>query len=119
MASEGFWRILQHDEPQDFVLATGELHSVREFIEKAFFVAGKEIKWEGKGVDEVGIDISTGNIVVRIDPKYLRPLEVDLLLGDPTKANKVLGWTHKVDFDSLIREMVLADIEAVKAGSLI
>jgi len=108
---EGMWLILQQDQPDDFVLATGETHTVRSFVEKAFAVTGKKIVWEGEGVDEVGKDEASGNIRVRVDPQYFRPAEVDLLLGDPTKANKVLGWKRKVTFDELVTEMVVADIE--------
>ncbi|CAG8520723.1 13686_t:CDS:2 [Ambispora gerdemannii] len=111
---EGMWLMLQQDTPEDYVLATGETHSVREFIEKAFAVVNITIKWEGEGEETTGRDVATGNIRVRVDPKYFRPTEVDLLLGDPTKAQKVLGWKRKVDFDSLVREMVLADIEGAK-----
>ncbi|CEP09335.1 hypothetical protein [Parasitella parasitica] len=108
---EGMWLMLQQDTPQDFVLATGETHTVRSFVEKAFKVTGKDIVWEGEGVNEVGKDAESGKIRVRIDPKYFRPAEVELLLGDPTKANTELGWKRKVTFDELVTEMVVADIE--------
>lgn len=114
---EGMWLILQQEKPQDFVLATGETHTVREYVEKAFAVTNTSIKWEGEGVNEVGKDAKTGKTVVKIDPTYFRPAEVELLLGDPTKAKKELGWVRKVDFDSLVKEMVLADIEGSKANS--
>lgn len=113
---EGMWLMLQQDKAQDFVLATGEMHTVREFVEKSFKVVGKEIMWEGKEEDEVGIDKETGKVVVRIDPAYYRPTEVDLLLGDPAKARKELGWERKVDFESLVKEMTLADLQGAKAG---
>lgn len=112
---EGMWRMLQQDTPDDFVLATGETHPVREFVERAFAVVDVQIKWEGNGVDEVGKDTATDKVVVRIDPKYFRPAEVELLLGNPAKAEKVLGWKRKVDFHSLIKEMVLADLKAVES----
>ena len=108
---EGMWRILQHDMPDDFVLATGETHSVREFVEAAFAHAGMPIEWSGKGVDEVGRNAKTGEMIVRVDPKYFRPTEVDLLLGDPTKAKEELGWQPTTRFDDLVREMVEADME--------
>jgi GDPmannose 4,6-dehydratase len=107
---EGMWRILQHDEPDDFVLATGETHSVREFVELAFAEVGREIAWEGEGADEVGHDAKSGATLVRIDPRYFRPTEVDLLIGDPTKARQKLGWMHKTSFPELVAEMVRSDI---------
>jgi len=113
---EGMWMMLQQESPEDFVLATGETHTVREYVEKAFKVVNMEIEWEGEGVDEVGRVKGTDQVVIRVDPNYYRPTEVDLLLGDPAKANKRLGWKRKVDFDSLVEEMVLADLEAVKKG---
>jgi GDPmannose 4,6-dehydratase len=111
---EGMWRIMQQDEPDDYVLATGETHSVREFTELAFRYVGREIHWQGTGVGEVGIDARTGQSLVAIDPNYFRPTEVDLLLGDPTKAMQKLGWRHQTSFAELIREMVEADLVAVK-----
>jgi len=107
---EGIWRMLQHDTPDDYVLATGETHSVREFVELAFGHVGREIVWSGTGVDEVGKDRRSGQVLVRIDPAYFRPTEVDLLLGDPTKAHKKLGWQHKTTFAELVSEMVAADL---------
>lgn len=109
---EGMWLILQQDSPEDFVLATGETHSVREFVEKSFKIVGISIKWEGEGVEEHGIDAATGKVIVRVDPRYFRPAEVDLLHGNPAKAERVLGWKRKVDFDSLVKEMVEADLQA-------
>jgi GDPmannose 4,6-dehydratase len=103
---EGMWMILQHNEPDDFVLATGETHTIREFIEKSFALRGFDIKWKGEGVDEIGYDENTGKELIFIDPKYFRPTEVDVLLGDPTKANNVLGWTPRTSFEELIKEMV-------------
>ena len=108
---EGMWRMLQQPEPDDYVLATGETHSVREFIERAFAHVGRTITWNGKGADATGIDQSTGKTVVRIDPAYFRPTEVDLLLGDPTKARKKLGWQHQTSFPDLVKEMVTADLK--------
>ncbi|KXS14355.1 GDP-D-mannose 4,6-dehydratase [Gonapodya prolifera JEL478] len=113
---EGMWLMLQQDEPQDFVLATGETHPVREFVGKAFKIVGVDIAWEGEEENEVGKDKATGVVRVRVDPKYYRPAEVELLWGDPTKARKLLGWKQKVSFDELIKEMVLADIEMVRAN---
>ncbi|KAK9900736.1 GDP-mannose 4,6-dehydratase [Cystobasidium minutum MCA 4210] len=108
---EGMWRMLQQDKSDDFVLASGEMHSVREFVEKSFAIAGITIRWEGYEVNEVGIDAQTGKIVVRVDPKYFRPAEVEQLLGNPAKAQKLLGWKREVSFDELVRDMVIADIE--------
>jgi GDPmannose 4,6-dehydratase len=108
---EGMWRILQHDEPDDFVLATGETHAVREFVELAFAEVGRTIVWEGKDVDEVGRDSSTGQALIRIDPRYFRPTEVDLLIGDPSKARAKLGWKHTTSFRELVSEMVKSDID--------
>jgi GDPmannose 4,6-dehydratase len=107
------WRILQHDKPDDYVLATGETHSVREFIEKAFAVVSRSIVWRGEGVAEVGIDAESGKVLVEVDPRYFRPTEVDLLLGDASKAHKTLGWRHTVPFDELVREMVTSDLTEV------
>jgi GDPmannose 4,6-dehydratase len=113
---EGMWRILQHDEPDDFVLATGETHSVREFVELAFAQTGRTIRWQGQGVDEIGVDADSGAALVRIDPRYFRPTEVDLLLGDASKAKARLGWTHTVDFTELVAEMVQADLARAAGG---
>ncbi|MEM8626345.1 MAG: GDP-mannose 4,6-dehydratase [Pseudomonadota bacterium] len=110
---EGMWRIVQHDTPDDFVLATGETHSVRSFVELAFAAAGRPIHWEGRGVDEVGRDERSGDVLVRIDPKYFRPTEVDLLLGDPTKARTQLGWERTTPFEDLVQEMVAADRDKI------
>ncbi|CAO3439847.1 GDP-mannose 4,6-dehydratase (EC 4.2.1.47) [Azospirillum doebereinerae] len=110
---EGMWRILQHDTPDDFVLATGETHSVREFVELAFAHVGRTIVWKGEGVDEVGVDDGSGKTVVRIDPVYFRPTEVDLLLGDPSKALDKLGWRHTTTFRELVRDMMDADLATV------
>jgi GDPmannose 4,6-dehydratase len=112
---EGMWRIVQHDTADDWVLATGETHSVREFVELAFSETGKTIEWEGKGVDEVGKDAVTGDLLVRIDPRYFRPTEVDLLIGDPSKAHDRLGWKHTTAFPELVKEMVAEDLKMVAA----
>ncbi|MBL6934342.1 MAG: GDP-mannose 4,6-dehydratase [Alphaproteobacteria bacterium] len=111
---EGMWRIVQHDKAEDFVLATGESHSVREFVELAFGHMGRTLAWSGKGVDEQGTDTETGEVLVRIDPRYFRPTEVDNLRGDPSKAKEVLGWEHRTSFPELVREMVEADLVTVK-----
>ncbi|WP_276199190.1 GDP-mannose 4,6-dehydratase [Chelatococcus sp. XZ-Ab1] len=107
---EGMWRIVQQDTPDDYVLATGETHSVREFVELAFAEVGRTIAWRGEGVDEVGIDEASGKTLVRIDPRYFRPTEVDLLLGDPSKAREKLGWQHRISFRELVKEMVESDL---------
>jgi GDPmannose 4,6-dehydratase len=109
---DGMWMMLQQDEPDDYVLATGEKHSVREFVQKAFAIVGKEIAWQGSGVDEKGLDAASGRVLVEVDRRYFRPTEVDLLLGDPSKARQRLGWKHRTSFDDLVREMVQADLAA-------
>lgn len=113
---EGMWRILQQETPDDYVLATGEMHSVREFVERSFSVVGKEIVWHGRDVNEQGLDAKTGKVLVKIDPRYFRPTEVDQLLGDPTKAREKLGWKHTVQFHELVEEMVLSDLAAARAN---
>ena len=105
------WLMLQQDEPEDFVIATGETHSVREFVEKAFHEADINITWEGEGLDEVGRDRATGKVLVEIDPRYFRPTEVEFLLGDPTKAKTKLGWQPKISFDELVKVMVRKDLK--------
>jgi GDPmannose 4,6-dehydratase len=107
---EGMWLMLQQPEPDDYVLATGEEHSVREFVENAFGCIGRKIEWRGSGVTEQGIDTRDGRVLIEIDPRYFRPTETDALLGDPSKARQKLGWKHKVSFDQLVREMVESDI---------
>jgi GDPmannose 4,6-dehydratase len=111
---EGMWLILQQPKPDDYVLATGEAHSVREFVERAFACVARTIEWRGKGVDEVGFDARSGKDLVRIDPRYFRPTEVDELRGDAGKARSKLGWTHKTTFVELVAEMVESDLEAVR-----
>ncbi len=113
---EGMWRMLQHEEPDDFVLATGEMHTVREFIEHAFRLLDMHIEWQGEGIDEVGIDRNTGNTIIRIDRSYYRPTEVEQLLGDPGKALRKLGWKPSVTFSRLVEIMTEADHDAVRNG---
>ena len=107
---EAMWLMLQQDEPDDLVIATGEMHSVREFVDMAFGEVGIEIEWQGEGVDEVGVDAATGDVLVEIDPRYYRPTEVELLLGDPTKAKEKLGWEAKVGLRELVKMMVEGDM---------
>ncbi|HET7885026.1 MAG TPA: GDP-mannose 4,6-dehydratase [Bradyrhizobium sp.] len=110
----GMHRILQADTPDDFVLATGETRSVREFVELAFKEVGRSIEWRGKGVEETGIDRKSGNTIVRIDPQYFRPTEVDLLIGDPSKAQKKLGWKAQTSFADLVKQMVAGDLDIAR-----
>ncbi len=110
---EGMWRMLQQDTPGDYVLATGETHRVRRFVELAFAEVGRRIVWEGHGVDEIGRDDASGAILVAVDPRYFRPTEVDLLVGDATKARERLGWRHTRSLEELVREMVACDLETV------
>src|ERR1700735_4204082 len=110
----GMWLIVQKPEPDDYVLATGEEHSVREFVEKAFGCIGRTIEWRNQGVHEKGIDAKDGRVLVEIDPRYFRPTEVERLLGDPSKARQKLGWKHKVSFDQLVREMVETDLSEMR-----
>ena len=107
---EGMHMILQADEPDDFVLATGETRSVREFVELAFAELGRGIVWRGKGIDETGVDGKSGKVLVRIDPTYFRPTEVDVLVGDASKARQQLGWRPKTSFAQLVKEMVAGDL---------
>ncbi len=119
---EGMWLILQQDKPDDYVLATGETHSVREFVELAFKEIGIEIEWRGQGVAEKGVvrtlssdvNLKEGDVVIEIDPRYFRPTEVDILLGDASKAKKQLGWEPKHTFEELVKEMVHADLELAR-----
>ena len=115
---EGMWQILQQPQPDDYVLATGETHSVREFVEKAFQQTGVHIVWEGAGVEEKGLDAASGRILVEVDPGYFRPTEVDFLVGDPSKARSRLGWQHRVSFEQLVAEMVAADLKGVAGERL-
>lgn len=109
---EGMWMVLQHHEADDFVLATGETRSVREFVEAAFAVVDVEIDWKGKDAEEIGLNRKTGDVLVSIDPRYYRPTEVDLLLGDPTKARTKLGWEPKTSFQELVEMMVKSDLQS-------
>ncbi len=111
---DGMWRITQQPQPDDFVLATGESHTVREFVEIAFAETGRRVAWRGGGADEVGVDDASGAVLVKIDPRYFRPTEVDALLGDPRKAERTLGWRHTTTFPELARDMVLADLELMR-----
>lgn len=108
---EAMWMMLQFEKPDDYVIATGETHSVREFLEHAGRLLGYEIQWQGNGLEEKGIDMKTGKVLVEIDPYYYRPTEVDLLLGDPSKAKQILGWEPKVKFEELIKIMMEAEFE--------
>ena len=112
---ECMWLILQHDTPEDFVIATGEMHTVREFATLAFKEVGIELRWEGEGVEEKGIDVKTGKIIVEVDSKYFRPAEVEQLLGDPTKAKTLLGWNpRQTSFEDLVKIMATHDMKFVK-----
>jgi GDPmannose 4,6-dehydratase len=111
---EGMWLILQQSKPDDYVLATGEAHSVREFVEKAFACAGRKIEWQGKGKSERGVEAGTERVLVEVDPRYFRPTEVDYLVGDPSKARRQLGWHHRVSFDELVEQMVKQDLMLAK-----
>ena len=112
---ECMWLILQHDTPEDFVIATGEMHTVREFATLAFKEVGIELRWEGEGVEEKGIDVQTGKTLVEIDPKYFRPAEVEQLLGNPTKAKTLLGWNpRQTSFEELVKIMAAHDMKFVK-----
>ncbi len=114
---EGMWLMLQQDEPDDYVLATGEAHTVREFAERAFAYVGREVEWRGEGVNETGVDARGGQVLVRVDPRYFRPTEVDQLVGDATKARNRLGWVHRTSFDALVAEMVEADLTEARVRS--
>lgn len=113
---EGMWMILQQDTPDDYVLATGETQSVRSFVERAFAHVGRTVAWQGEGAEETGTDTSTGKVVVQVDPRYFRPTEVDLLLGDPSKAREKLGWTAKHSLSDLVRDMMDADLAAAESS---
>jgi len=111
---EAMWLMLQQKEPDDYVIATGEKHTVREFIEKAFARLHLEVAWKGTGTDEIGVNPTTGEVIVRVDPKYFRPTEVDVLIGDASKAKRKLGWEPKVKFDQLVEIMTDADWKLMK-----
>jgi GDPmannose 4,6-dehydratase len=112
------WRMLQQGEPDDYVAATGETHSVREFVERAAIVAGFELEWEGEGAGETGRDRLSGRELVRVNPRYYRPAEVDKLVGDASKARRELGWEPAVRFEQLVEMMVRADLEAAASGRI-
>jgi GDPmannose 4,6-dehydratase len=112
--AQGMWMILQQTQPDDYVLATGERHSVREFVEKAFAQVNRRIEWRGAGVEEKGLDARSGQVLIEVDARYFRPTEVDLLVGDPGKARQRLGWQHKATFDDLVKEMVEADLALLR-----
>ena len=116
---EGMWRMLQQDEPEDFVLATGVTTTIREFSERAFAEVGITLEWSGSGVDETGRDVKSGNILVSIDPAYFRPTEVDLLIGDASKAREKLGWQPTCDLQQMIEEMIKADLEEARKDQLL
>jgi GDPmannose 4,6-dehydratase len=116
---EAQWLMLQQSEPEDFVIATGQQHSVRDFVTAAGSLLDMKIGWEGEGVDEVGIDTATGRTVVRVDPRYFRPTEVETLLGDPSKARQKLGWSAKASFSELVAEMVAEDLAAAKRDAMV
>ncbi|MBT3215500.1 MAG: GDP-mannose 4,6-dehydratase [Deltaproteobacteria bacterium] len=116
---EGMWRMLQQDEPEDFVLATGVTTTIREFTERAFAEVGITLEWSGRGVDETGRDVKNGNILVSIDPAYFRPTEVDLLIGDASKAREKLGWQPTCDLQQMIEEMIKADLEEARKDQLL
>lgn len=111
---EGMWLILQHEKPDDFVLATGVTSSVRDFCEMAFKELGIDIEWHGTGIDEIGVDAATGKTLIEVDKRYFRPSEVDFLLGDPAKAKKELGWEPKHNLSSLVKEMIEEDYKLAK-----
>ncbi len=112
------WLMLQQDKPDDYVLATGETTEVRKFVEWAFEDVGIHLEWKGKGADEKGYDRETGKLVVEVDKRYFRPTEVDLLIGDPTKAHTVLGWKHDTSVRDLAREMVREDLKVMKTATV-
>ncbi len=114
---EGMWLMLQQDEPGDYVMATGATHAVREMVERSFACVGRRLVWRGQGVDEQGVDADSGQVLVQVDPRYFRPTEVELLLGDAAKARDRLGWVPKVGFEDLVREMVDSDLAAFRNGA--
>ena len=104
------WLMLQQDKPRDYVIASHETHTVREFVELSFYTLGFDIKWSGEGVDEIGTDVATGKLLVKVNPKFYRPAEVDLLLGNPERAERELGWTREISFSELVERMVKNDL---------
>jgi len=115
---EGMWMMLQQPQPDDYVLATGASHTVREFVERAFALIGHRLRWSGKGTQESGLDEASGKVLVKVDPRYFRPTDVDVLIGDASKARSRLGWKHRVGFDELVSEMVEQDRKASRAGGV-
>ena len=115
----GMWMMVQQDEPDDYVLATGETYTVRQFVEWAFEDAGIALEWRGEGIEEKGYCKATGTMRVAVDPRYFRPTEVELLIGDPTKAHEKLGWSHETSVRELAREMVMADLAELRAGGVV
>ncbi len=113
---DGMWRMTQQEEPDDYVLATGEAHSVREFVGLAFAAVGTRIAWQGKGLEEIGTDANSGHVLVRVDARYFRPTEVDHLFGDPSKAERVLGWKATITLREMVQEMIKADQAALAEG---
>ena len=113
------WMMLQQDDPGDYVLATGYTTTVRDFVEMSFKETGITLDWKGAGIDEKGYDAATGECLVEVDPRYFRPTEVELLLGDPTKARETLGWVHETSVEQLAREMVQHDLEVMKTSTII
>ena len=111
---DGMWRMLQHENPEDFVLATGKTNTIREFCKLSFQELGINIEWKGKGKNEIGLDASSGKKIIFIDPNYYRPTEVDLLVGDANKAKKLLSWDPQYNLNSLIKEMISSDFKALK-----
>ena len=112
------WLILQQDEPDDYVIATGKQYSVRQFVEAALSEVGVSLIWEGEGIDEKGIDVETGRVLVEVDPRYFRPTEVETLLGDPSKAKQKLGWEAKIPLHDMVAEMVREDLKIAERDEL-
>ena len=106
--------MMQQDKPDDYVLATGETHSVREFVEKAFAHVGRSVEWQGSGVDEKGVERASGRVLVEVDPRYFRPTEVEVLVGDPSKARRKLGGKRRIGFNELVGEMVSVDLAGIR-----
>jgi GDPmannose 4,6-dehydratase len=113
---QAMWLMLQQDEPDDYVIATGECRTVREFIERAFAVVGRRIDWRGSGTAEVGVDAASGQVLIEVDSQYFRPTEVDMLVGDSSKAHRRLGWRHRTSFEELVTEMVKSDLAELGLG---
>ena len=116
---EGMWRVLQQEKPEDFVLATGVTTSIRDFCNMAFKELDIDLVWQGKGIDEKGIDKKTGKVLIEVDPRYFRPAEVDLLLGDSAKARQKLGWEPKYDLQTMVKEMIAKDLEEAKKAKVL